>query len=343
MSDIVNLQNKLLQAAGPSGFERNCAKTIAEMAKPFVDDIFSDGLGSLICHKSGRGKRIMTAAHMDVIGFMASEVRKDGYIDIIPIGAHPAARLIGFQIRFLNGVKGVLFGENFSAIQDKPFSATGIRDIYVDIGARSREEALSLVRPGDVAVFDGAAQLIAGNKLLSPYLDDLIGCVVQLLAMERQARTDNDCYYVFTAQEELRARGAGPAAAMVKPDAALAIDICHTGDCPAYSNKIAEKLGGGAAIKLFDLSAICDPRLTAHIRALAEASGIAWQNEIAYTGGTDAGALQLSGTGVSVSGLSVPTRYSHTPVEMCDLSDIDSCASLLAAVMAASPEFLNID
>lgn len=333
--------NRLLKAAGPSGHEQACAEVISEIAHPFVDEILVDPLGSLICHKKGAGNRILAAAHMDVIGFMVSRIDEKGFLRVVPIGSHPAARLIGFPIRFLNGTAGILFSSDFEGVRKKRFDEVKIEDIYVDIGAWSREEAESLVQPGDVAVFDGLARKISGNKILSPYLDDLIGCVILLLAMAMRPASDNDVYYVFTVHEELRARGAGPVAERICPELALAVDICHTGDCPAYSEEITTKLGGGPAIKLYDLSAICDLRLVKHIKNVALAREIRFQNEISHTGGTDAGAIQMSSAGVPVSGLSVATRYSHTPVEMCALDDVVDAARLLAAVMAAEPVFLR--
>lgn len=333
--------NRLLEAAGPSGHEQGCARVIAEIVRPFVDEISVDPLGSLICRKKGTGPRILAAAHMDVIGFMVSRIDEKGFLRVVPIGAHPAARLIGFPLRFLNGTEGLMFCSDFEGVRRRRFDEVKMEDMYVDIGAWSREEAEKLVQPGDVAVFAGRARKIAGNKLLSPYLDDLIGCVVLLLAAAMRPAGGNDVYYVFTVQEELRARGAGPAAERVRPDLALAVDICHTGDCPAYSKEITAGLGGGPAVKLYDLSAMCDPRLAGHIKSVARSREIPFQNEIPSTGGTDAGAMQLSSLGVPVSGLSVATRYSHTPVEMCALEDVVDAARLLAAVAAADPEFLK--
>lgn len=333
--------NRLLQAVGPAGHEQGCAKVIAEMLRPYVDEIYVDPLGSLICRKKGSGPRILAAAHMDVIGFMASRIDEQGFLRVVPIGAHPAARLIGFPLRFLNGTEGLLFCSDFEGVRKKRFDQVKIEDMYVDIGAWNREEAESLVQPGEVAVFDGQARKISGNKLLSPYLDDLIGCVILLLAAAMRPAGGNDVYYVFTVQEELRARGAGPAAERVRPDLALAVDICHTGDCPAYSGEITMRLGGGPAVKLYDLSAMCDPGLVKHIKNIARSREIPFQNEISHTGGTDAGAMQLSSLGVPVSGLSVAARYSHTPVEMCALEDVVDAARLLAAVLAADAEFLK--
>ncbi len=337
----LSILNRLLEAAGPSGHEQSCAKVIAEIAQPFVDEIMVDPLGSLICRKKGAGPRILAAAHMDVIGFMVSRIDEKGFLRVVPIGSHPPARLIGFPLRFMNGTAGILFSSDFEAVRKKRFDEVTMEEIYVDIGAWDRDEAEKLVQPGDVAIFDGQARRISGNKLLSPYLDDLIGCVILLLAAAMRPAGGNDVYYVFTVQEELRGRGAGPAAERIRPDLALAVDICHTGDCPAYSKEITTKLGGGPAIKLFDLSAMCHPALVRHIRNIARSRDIPFQNEISHTGGTDAGAMQLSSLGVPVSGLSVAARYSHTPVEMCALEDVVDAARLLAAVTAADPVFLK--
>ena len=151
------------------------------------------------------------------------------------------------------------------------------------------------------------------------------------MAHER-GENENDLYFVFTAQEEVGCRGSLPAAYNVQPDYAIAVDVTATGDVPG-AKTMAVKLGGGAAIKLRDNSAICDMGLVELMKSAAEENKIKYQLEILARGGTDTGSMQRSAAGSVAGAVSVPTRYIHSAVEMIDMSDVDACVKLLDALI----------
>lgn len=333
MFNVVELQKKIVAAALPSGFEKNVGEVLADLARPFVDEITTDAMGNVICHKKGEGKRLMMPAHMDTIGFMATYIEDGGFIRFEGIGGHTPATLIGVSVRFENGVCGCIRPEKLPELAAKPFSAIKLSDLYIDIGARDKEEAEKLVRIGDVAVFNAPTVELAGGNLMTPYADDLISCVVLLLAMEelKDKKCKNDLYFVFSTQEEVGLRGATTAAYSIDPYMGIAVDVCGTGDNPTTTVKMAVKLGEGPTIKIKDASLICNPQAVAHMRKAAEKAGIKYQDEILLQGGTDAGAMQKARGGVYSGCISIPTRHIHSPGEIINIEDVKQAARLLAA------------
>ena len=135
---------------------------------------------------------------------------------------------------------------------------------------------------------------------------------------------------MFTAQEEVGLRGAGAAAFAVEPDVAIAVDVTDTGDLPEMKTAMAVEMGGGPAVKVMDRSVICSPAVCAGLEKAAELLGISTQREILQCGGTDTAALQKARAGVAAGAVSIPTRYIHSPSEMCAVSDVEQSAALLA-------------
>lgn len=333
MFNVFDLQKKLVAAALPSGHEQNVGAVLAELARPFVDEVYTDALGNVICHKKGPGKRIMMPGHMDTIGFMALYIEDEGFIRFDGIGGHSPATLIGTPIRFANGVRGTIRPAKFADLSGKTFSSIKISDLYIDIGARDKAEAELLVHIGDVAVFDTEPRLVAGNNIMTPYADDLIACVVLLLTMEqlKDKQTDNDLYFVFSVQEEVGLRGATTAAYGIDPYMGIAVDVCSTGDTPTSVDKMVVKIGAGPTVKIKDSSLICSPQVVEHLRSAACDAGIAYQDEILTAGGTDSGAMQRTRGGVYSGCISIPTRHIHSPGELFCIGDVEQAAALLAA------------
>ena len=330
--DILELMQTLNACHGPSGNEGQVAAAIRTLAAPYVDEITSDPLGSLICHKRGSGPKVMFAAHMDSIGFIVTHIDEAGYLRFGQVGGLSAHDLPGTPVRFKNGTRGVV------AIQGKVEPKDWKLDhLYIDIGAKDRGEAQSKVRVGDTAVYD-TTPFVSGRRLFSPYLDDRIACAILLSAMERLKEGDNDLYFVFTVQEEVGLRGARTAAYGIDPDYGIAVDVTDSDDIPDAPHECSSTAGKGAAIKVMDSSVICHPAVVKTLEELALTRDIPYQLDVLRFGGTDAGAIHQSRAGVYTGGISVATRYVHTPLEMADLDDIEACADLVAAFAQAKLE-----
>ena len=305
MSKIFDLWNTVAGAFGPSGREDAVRETIAEIAGAYIDDVTTDALGNLICRKKGakNGKKLLFAAHMDSIGVVATYIEDKGFIRFSQIGGLYVGDLLNIQVKFANGTRG----------------------------AKNAEEARKLVQIGDFAVYE-APRFEQNGVLCGPYLDNRIGCVTLLLMMEQLAdkEIENDLYFVFTAQEEVGLRGAGAAAFAVEPDAAIAVDVTDTGDLPEMKSAMAVELGKGPAVKGMDRSVICTPAVVDALEQAAKDCGVSAQREILLCGGTDTSALQKARAGVQAGAVSIPTRYIHSPSELCAVSDVEDAAKLLA-------------
>ena len=182
--------------------------------------------------------------------------------------------------------------------------------MYIDIGAKNKEEALKSVNIGDVACFVGDA-VKQGDMIISKALDDRCGCAVVIQAIKDMKDTENEIYFVFTVQEELGLRGAKTAAYQIKPDLAIAVDVTLTGDTP-NCHPMEVKCGKGPAIKIKDRSIICHPKVKNLLERAAKKINIPYQFEILEFGGNDSGAIHISAGGVPSGTISIPCRYAQS-------------------------------
>lgn len=321
----MELLKKLTQINSVSGNESAICEIIKAEIEPYADEIKIDALGNLIAHKKGDGKKIMYASHMDEIGIIATFIDENGFIRFGAVGGLNTKDLVYNRVRFSNGTVGVIGSEeeNFK-------KSPNIKNLYIDIGAKSREEAEKAVSIGDTAMFIGGFD-VTGNTVISKALDNRVGCYILIETLKQLDKTANDLYFVFTVQEEVGLRGARTAAYSVDPDMAIAVDVTDTGDIPECDRMVI-KLGGGAAVKIKDSSILCHSDVRTLMMETAKENGIKYQLEVLNFGGTDAGAIHTTREGVPTGGLSVPTRYIHSPSEMADINDIKACVDLLTAI-----------
>lgn len=330
--DMMNGLTRLVSAFGPSGAEGEISRVIEELARPYVDEISRDALGNLICRKKGSGPKIMFSAHMDSIGLVATHIGEKGFVHVGALGGVDPKAVLYTPVRFQNGTKGLICRSLGVAVEKMK-----VTDLRVDVGASSREEAEKLVRVGDPAVY-ATPTYQAGNRVASPYLDDRIACLVLLMAMEQLKETDNDLYFVFSVQEEVGTRGAKTAAWAIAPDYGIAVDVTGVDDEPGSKHMASALCGKGAAVKIMDRSLISSPALVEKLMALGAEKGIPVQRDVLQFGGTDAGPIQATRSGVCAGGISIPCRYTHTPTEMADLDDVRACVDLVRAFAASKLE-----
>ena len=323
--ELIEILQALNETHGPSGDEGGVREKIAELARPFADELITDTLGSLIVRKKGDGPRVMLAAHMDSIGFIVTHIEKEGFLRVGRLGGIVPREAAYAPVRFKNGVRGVFVPE-----EKADFGKLKLDQCYIDIGAGDEEEAKRLVQVGDTAVYDGPVRL-QRSRVTAPYLDDRLACAVLLSALERIKTPACDLYLVFTVQEEVGLRGARTAAWRAEPDVGIAVDVTDVDDTPGSEKSGTARLGGGAAVKVMDSSVICHPGIVARLEELAGAEGIPIQRDILRAGGTDAGAIHTARLGVRTGGISIPCRYIHTPAETASLEDAAACVRLVRA------------
>lgn len=323
--DMMTTLTELVGAFGPSGCEREISQVIERLASPFVDEISRDAMGNLICHKKGDGPRVMFSAHMDSIGLVATHIDEKGFVHVGALGGVSPREVLYTPLRFRDGVQGLV-----CAPEDADVAKLKVDGLLVDIGAADEAEAKKLVQVGDAAVYDALPRTAAG-RIISPYLDNRVSCLVLLLVMERLRERENDVYFVFSAQEEVGCRGAKTAAWAIDPDYGIAVDVTGADDEPGSKHTASALCGKGAAVKVMDRSVICTPALVDRLMELGAEKGIPVQRDVLQMGGTDAGPIQATRAGVYAGGISIPCRYTHTPTEMVDQGDVNACVELAAA------------
>ncbi|MBO5060875.1 MAG: M42 family metallopeptidase [Clostridia bacterium] len=314
----MELLKKLTACDAPSGNEEKITELIRAEVEGYADEIYTDALGNLVARKKGSGKRVMLAAHCDEIGVVVTFIDEKGFLRFSDVGGLYLRNLINRKVRFENGTIGVIGTEEEN-------EKRAMSKMYIDIGAASREEAEKLVSIGDMAAFVGDFY-VQNGRVISKALDNRAGCYV-LIETLKNVKSDNDLYFVFTTQEEVGLRGARTAAYAIKPEYALSVDITDTGDTPK-APKMAVRLGEGAAVKVMDYSVITSREVRESLVSLAKDNGIKYQLEIMTDGGTDAGVIHFTGEGVKTGGISIPTRYIHSPSEMISVDDLNACVQL---------------
>lgn len=329
--DIYEAFCNLSAAFGPSGRETDTIQAIREVTADNVQDIGDwnhhiDTMNNLIYHRKGSGKKILLAAHMDSIGIVVTHIDDKGFARFAQVGGFMLGDLIDRRVRFQNGTRGVISFE-----EKTEFSKLGFDNLFLDIGAASKEEAEKLIQVGDFAVYDEQPHK-QGDVVCAPYLDNRIGCVTLIGVMAQLAELpcDSDVYVAFTAQEEVGLRGAQTAAFAIQPEYAIAVDVTDTGDLPERKYPMAVKMGEGPAVKIMDHSVICDQQVKQTLYRVAQENDIPVQREIMEFGGTDTGAIQRTAGGVKAGAVSIPTRYIHSAAEMANLRDVEQAIRLIA-------------
>lgn len=326
------LVKELCNLSAPSGFEDAVRDFIRE--RVIADEVYTDSMGNLICHKKGNGKKVMVCAHMDEVGFIITEITDKGFLKFSTLGGVETAVICSKKVLIgKNQVPGIISAKAIHL--QKRFEELiplKLRDLCIDIGAKDKERARELVNLGDFAVFDGEYTEFGDNLVKSKALDDRVGCAILLELMKEEY--DHDMYFVFTVQEEVGLRGATVAANRIKPDIALVLEGTTCSDVHGSKphNQVTN-LGGGSVMTAMDRAAIADEKYFEYISDIAKKKGIFLQIKRTSMGGTDAGAIQRSGIGVKTAVLAVPCRYLHSPVSVAHKNDIESVYSLAKEVL----------
>ncbi|MBI5959470.1 MAG: M20/M25/M40 family metallo-hydrolase, partial [Chloroflexi bacterium] len=291
----------LAEAWGPPGFEHRVRDLIRAEVEPLADELRVDPLGNLICRVGNGPKRVMLAAHMDEIGLMISHIDRQGFARFAPMGTLFPATLLGARVRFENGVIGSIGVEHqYSKRRELP--ETG--GFYIDIEQDSAGQRQ--VNVGDPGAFAGEV-VWRGERVIGKSLDDRLGCAVLIEALRRvkQSGTPHSVYGVFTVQEEVGSRGAGPAAYGLDPHLGIALDVTSTSDVP-HGRSGQVKLGAGPVILARDGGVIAPPKVRDLMIRAAESAGLTYQVQVIEGVATDGREMQIARAGVPTGTLSIP-------------------------------------
>ncbi len=320
---------------GPSGAEHAVAEYIRREATPFADEIRTDPMGNLMVLRRGKrpnGKTVMLAAHMDEVGFIVKRITEEGMLQFGFVGGIDPRVVIGRRVRFGNvlGVVGIKAVHLTRAAERKTMPSTD--DLYIDIGASSKASASSKVSIGAYGVFDSAFRHFGDGLIKSRAIDDRFGCAVLLTLLQEQPALDT--WFCFTVQEEVGLRGATTATYHLNPDIALVIEGTTAADlADVAAHKTVCRVRGGAVIPFMDGRTIYDEGLFMFLRNLAEKRGIAWQTKHMVAGGTDAGIIHKTRSGVRVGALAAPVRYIHSASCVADIGDMQAVLQIARAFL----------
>lgn len=344
MSEAFQLElwKKLTEAPGAPGFEQPVREIMRSYITPYTQEIVTDNLGSLFGVKRGneQGPTIMVAGHMDEVGFMVTRISEKGFLSFQTLGGWWGQVLLAQRVHVITE-KGVIEGvigsiPPHSLSDDQRNKPMDIKNMYIDIGADSREEAERLgVRPGQQVVPVCPFTVMANpKKMMAKAWDNRYGCslAIELLKeLHEQPGHPNIVYAGATVQEEVGLRGAKTAAHLINPDLFLALDASPAGDIPGVKEQMG-KLGGGLLMRIFDPTMILQPGLRDFLMDICEQEGIPYQIFVAK-GGTDAGAVQFHGKGVPAAVIGIPARYIHSHAAIIHRDDYEAAKRLLIAVI----------
>ncbi|RNF38798.1 M42 family metallopeptidase [Planococcus salinus] len=353
---MYQLLKELCEKVGPSGFEQDVQRYIVNEVADKVDEVEVDALGNVIATIKATDAEmpsILLAAHADEIGFVVKKIEDNGTLRFEQLGGFDNRILLAQPVTvkgaegYVNGVIGTLSAHY--AKWDDPKRIASHRDMYIDIGASSKEEVLEMgVKVGQPVSYGSELKLVGDkkrNRVVGKGLDDRAGCalLIQLIQNFRQNPdlSHGDVHFVFTVQEEVGLRGASVLSPKFHPDFALAIDTTPTSDTHDVLMTGTRKLGAGPCIKIADRSLIAHPLVSGLLEKVAVEKNIPYQQEIFMGIGTDAGAIHMTSTGVSSGVVSIPSRYTHSPIEIVDLADLENSVKLVQEFILHSKELVG--
>jgi endoglucanase len=328
---------RLLETPSPSGYEQPVQEVVRRYVSEFADRVSTDSHGNVAaCVNPEAPVRVLFAGHCDQIGLLVSYIDDEGFLYSQTVGGWDPQQLIGQRMTVwtqAGPLPAVIARKPIHLLtQEERTKVVETKDLWLDIGARNKDEAKELVRIGDPVTLELGYQELRNNLANAPGMDDKTGLWVVLEALRRAKERGVSCalYSVSTVQEEIGLRGAHTSAFGIDPRVGVAVDVTHATDCPTISKKQEGEiaLGGGPVIfRGPNMSPVVTERLLAIAKAAERPVQLA---AIGRATPNDANAIQLTRAGVATGLVSIPNRYMHSAVETVSLDDLDAAAELLA-------------
>jgi endoglucanase len=336
----------LLTSPSPSGYEQPVQTVVRNYVGRFADEVRTDWHGNVIAAVNPAGSpRIMLAGHCDQIGLMVKHIDDRGYVWVDSIG--------GWDIQMLIGQNMVVWGKN-GAIpgviarkpihllsQDERKKVPELKDLWIDIGAKNREEAKQLVAVGDPVTFELGLRKLRNNLAAAAGMDNKVGAwtVMSALQLIAERAPQAAVYAVSTVQEEIGLRGAQTSAFAIEPTIGIAADVTHATDCPTVDAKQYGDINLGDGPVLYRGPNV-NPAVHAKLLQLAGACEIPFQiGGLSRAASNDANVMQITRGGLATGIVAIPNRYMHSPVEVVSLGDLENAAKLIAEFcVSVSPD-----
>lgn len=342
-----------------SGVEEEMIAFMKSQMARYLSDVRVDKLGNVIGRKEGSdpgAPKVMVSAHMDEVGFMVRKVEPDGFVRLTRVGGIPEKSLPAQRV-VLRGAKGDVFGvigpkSHHLTPPEEKFKVVPIHELYVDIGVRSKLEVEAMgISAGTPVTYHGFFQEMPGDQIAGKALDDRAGCfallqVLRLLAGKDLAAT---VYFVGSVQEEFNIRGVVPAAFSVDPDVAIVLEVAISCDTPDLVELADVALGAGPVINQYTFhgrGTLCglipNPKLCQHMADTAERLDIPVQRAVFLGGLSESSYLAVAREGIPAVDMTFPTRYTHAPIEVASLRDLEQLIVLVAAAIEGMDSKLDL-
>lgn len=343
MDDVsLKFLKDLLATPSPSGYEERIQQVVREFAGTFADTVTTDWHGNVVACVNPQGSpRIMLAGHCDQIGLMVKHIDDKGFVWVDSIGGWDVQMLIGqnMVIWGANGpVRGVISRKAIHLLSpDDRKKVPEMKDLWIDLGVASKDEAAELVAVGDPITFELGFRELRNGLATAPGMDNKVGVWTVMCAL-RHAKSLNPkaaVYSVSTVQEEIGLRGAQTSAFSIDPQLGIAVDVTHATDCPTLDQKQYGDIKVGAGPVLYRGPNI-NPRMHRQLQGIAgERQWPVQMGGLSRAASNDANIMQITRGGVATAIVAIPNRYMHSPVEVISLTDIDHAAQLIGTFCAA--------
>nr|WP_295969936.1 M42 family metallopeptidase [uncultured Bacillus sp.] len=340
----LTMLKELTDAKGIAGNEREPREVMKKYIAPYADEIIMDNLGSLIAKKTGNenGPKIVVTGHLDEIGFMITQIDSKGFLKFQTVGGWWNQVMLAQRVNIVTrkgDITGIIGSKPPHILspeaRKKPCE---IKDMFIDIGASSKEEAEEWgIRPGDMVVPSFEFTVMKNEKmLLAKAWDNRIGCAIAIEVLKALGDVNhpNIVYGIGAVQEEVGLRGSKTSTFKVQPDIGFAVDVGIAGDTPGVSEKEAMgKMGNGPQIVLYDASMVSHKGLRDLVTDTADELNIPYQFEVIPGGGTDAGSIHLTAKGVPALSIGIATRYIHSHGALLHRDDFENAVKLVVEVI----------
>ncbi|WP_242224895.1 M42 family metallopeptidase [Bacillus cereus group sp. BfR-BA-01380] len=342
--ETMELFRTLTELQGASGFEHDVRRFMKQELSKYSDEIVQDRLGSIFGLKKGdeNGPRVLVAGHMDEVGFMVTQITKNGMVRFQTLGGWWSQVLLAQRVQIMtdNGpIIGVVGSVPPHLLSDEQRNRPmDIKNMLIDIGADSREEAHKIgVKPGQQIVpICPFTPMANPKKIMAKAWDNRYGCglAIELLKELKGEKLPNTLYSGATVQEEVGLRGAQTAANMIQPDIFYALDAGPANDASGDKTQFGQ-IGKGAVLRLYDRSMVTHRGIREFILDTAETHNIPYQYFVSQ-GGTDAGRVHTSNSGVPSAVIGVCARYIHTHASILHIDDYAAAKELLIQLVKAT-------
>lgn len=330
----IEVLRDLSNADGVVAVEQEVRDVLKRTLGQVVDETTYDGLGSMICLQkgTGNGPKVMIAAHMDEVGFMARSITDGGLIMLMVVGGVKVTNLQFQELRLTTRT-----GKKIHGIVAGEYDMTADSKLYMDIGAKSKQEVLNLgVNVGDMITFDTKFEkLDLPDTYIGKAMDDRLGCfaLYEIAKQMQHIEHANDIYYVCTYGEEVGLRGAQTASYKVDPDMVFVIDVACYPDEFRRDNTNNRQIGKGPMLTHFDRTLSPNRVLMNLVKDTAVNENLPLQLDMFNRGGTDGGEAHKSRGGKATVVTCLPCRYGHCAYSLIDSNDTQNIATLYTKIL----------